>query len=357
MMYLDANAHTPMSKKAQQAYINFQNSVAAHGHPSSPNAAGRAAALELENARCKIANLIGAKSSNQIIFTSTCTQACEWAISILEKKNINEPIYYSPVEHSAIKYAVEKETNRHTYKKLKTNSDGVIEYQDAKYVICLKVQNEIGTIQPIEQWNNSYIVSDLCQVPGKTDININNISIGTFGAHKFSGPAGVGFLYLKNPEDWMQFGTGSRYYADRPGTPDVGSVVATSEALEETLINAPEKQQKCKEFQYILEEKLIDMGLEVIGKNTNRVFNTSFIKIPNIAMMVLMELSQSDIIVGLGSACGSMHTGDSPLMKAIGGCGSAHDFIRISQEGYYGRKEALIVVDQINKAIRKHSAN
>jgi cysteine sulfinate desulfinase/cysteine desulfurase-like protein len=97
------------------------------------------------------------------------------------------------------------------------------------------------------------------------------------------------------------------------------------------------------------------MNLEVIGKNVPRVPNTTFVNIPEKAMLVLLELSKNDIVVGLGSACGSMHTGNSPLMNALGRDGGAHDFIRISQEGYYGRKEALVVADQINKAIKKFS--
>jgi cysteine desulfurase len=345
-----------MSKKAQKAYIDFQNSPAGHGHPSSPNISGRLAASELENSRIKIAKLLGAEHSNQIIFTSSCTEACSWAISVIENKKINCPIYYSPFEHPAVKYSIENNKNTKEYIKLPCSNSGIVNYEDAKYLICMQVQNEIGSIQPINQWYGSYIFSDMSQAVGKTDIDLKNIDIATFSGHKFGGSASVGILYLKNPTDWVQFGKGSRYFSDKVGTLDVGAIVATAEALEETLFYAPEKQQKCKEFQSVLEDRLTNMGLEIIGKDVPRVPNTTFVNIPDKALLILMELSQNDIIVGLGSACGSMHSGNSPLMQALGRSGGAHDFIRISQEGYYGRKEALIVVDEISKALRKFNA-
>jgi len=365
-IYLDANAHVPLSKKAQKAYIDFQNSVAGHGHPSSPSRAGQLAAGELETSRSKIATLLGAKTS-QIVFTSTCSQACEWGMHILTNQLIKNPsprlLFYSPIEHSSIKSAIDYFKIKHSssnpihFSQLGVNKSGIVSVSSAQgAVVCIHVQNELGTIQPIEQFGKCMLLTDMCQSIGKVSINLNesNIDIAVFGGHKFGGSAGLGFIYLKDIKWWTEFGTGSRYYNDRAGTPDVGAAVSTAVALEDVLMNMPERLSKAKQFQNSLEPRLESMGIEIIGKNVPRVPTTTFIRVPDVAMQILLDLSSQGILVGLGSACGSMHTGPSPLMQALGRPGGAHDFIRISQHGEYGQKEALMVADAFYKSWQKY---
>ena len=358
-LFLDANAHVPLSKSAQKAYIDFQNSDAGHGHPSSPSRAGQLAAGELETARIKIATLLGAKPS-QIIFTSTCSQACEWALNILvaqcSKESPPPIISYSPVEHSAIKYGIDHLKNKINFKQMGVDKSGIISSFPNNPVICIHIQNELGTIQPIEQFENSKLLTDMCQSIGKVSVNLKEscADIAVFGGHKFGGSAGLGFIYLKNINWWQEFGSGSRYFNDRSGTPDVGAAVATAAALDEALFYMPERLSRAKEFQSAIEPRLEEMGLEIIGKEAPRVFNTTFLYIPDVAMHVLLDLSKQGIIVGLGSACGSMHTGPSPLMQALGRKGGAHDFIRISQHGEYGAKDALYVSDAFNKSLKQN---
>ena len=355
-LFLDANAHVPLSIPAQQAYIKFQNSDGGRGHPSSPSKAGQLAANALETARSQIAILLGAKPS-QIIFTSTCSQACEWALNILINKITK--LSYSPVEHSSIKYCIDYLKTKHksvTFNKLNITKDGVVSPATDGSVVCVHVQNELGTIQPIEQFQNTKLLTDMCQSIGKVPINLETspADIAVFGGHKFGGSAGLGFIFLKNIKWYQEFGTGSRYYNDRPGTPDVGAAVATAAALEDVLLNMPERTDRAKEFQSTLEPRLEEMGLEIIGKGAPRVSNTTFVHVPNIAMHILLDLSNQGVIVGLGSACGSMHTGPSPLMKALGREGGAHDFIRISQHGEYGKTEALYLADIFNKSLKQY---
>ena len=75
-LFLDANAHVSLNLKALEAYVNFNKSICSHGNAMSISLPGRQAAAEIECARIKIAQLIGAENPNQIIFTSSCTQAC-----------------------------------------------------------------------------------------------------------------------------------------------------------------------------------------------------------------------------------------------------------------------------------------
>ena len=356
-LFLDANAHIAMGSEACKAYTDFQNSKAGAGHPLAPAGPGREAATALETARGKIANLLGAESPSNIVFTSTCTQACEWGLTILNShlNKFDGMVTYSPMEHSAVRSVVEGDLfEDNIVKKFSVSKDGVIDIGGrTSYAVCTHVQNELGTIQPIEKLNTGFLFADMCQSVGKVSICLRDmpVDIAVFGAHKFGGPAGVGFMYLKDPMLWKEFGSGSRYFNDRPGTPDVASVVATAAALEETLFNMPERLEKMKEFQTNLESNLESMGLDIIGKGANRVANTSFVKIQGLAFNVLAELTQKGIHVGMGSACGSMHSGSSLIMMALGMEGDAHDFIRISQHGDYGKSEAEYVSSEIEKLL------
>lgn len=346
--YLDSAAHIPMSKVAQKAYIDYQNSPAGHGHASSPSKIGREAASALEIARGKIAQLLGAESPSQIIFTSTCTQACEWALNIIFKKATeqNKIVKYSPFEHPAIKYYTETKVN---IEKINLKKCIVNDFS-GDFVICMQVQNEIGVIQPIEKFGG-YLLSDMCQSVGKIPIDLKNmnVNLATFAAHKFGGPASVGILYIKNIKDYKTFGQGSRYFNDRAGTPDVGGVVATAAALQETLVQMPNKLIKMKEFKESLEKTIQSYGLSVIGIGENRVDNISLIHIPEVAFHVLQGLSQEKIYASVGSACNSKHTGPSLTMQAIGIKAGANDLLRISSNGEYTSKDGEWIAEEIIK--------
>jgi len=347
-LFLDANAHVPLNPEALKKYISVNNSKAGHGHAMSPSVAGRAAANVIEEARTKIAELLGAQASNQIIFTSTCTQACEWGISILS--DLAQSVYSSPTEHPATKQATNAFFNDH--KTIVVDKDGVIvncKYPDAA-VVCIYVQNEIGIIQPIENIECKHLFSDMSQAPGKIEFNLSslNVNIAPFGSHKFGGPGGVGFLYLQDTYLWKEFGTGSRYFLDRSGTPDAASVAATAVALEEAVRTLPERQANMKDFRDTLETGLKELGYNIVAEEANRALNTTFVHMPNgKGMMNMLLLGDKGIHVGLGSACGAAYTGASPLMETLGIGGGPHDYMRISTFGEYTSKEAKLFIDQL----------
>ena len=350
-LFLDANAHLPMSVDVLKAYKYFHSTTGGYGHPMSPNSPGKKAAQALESARERIAIFLGAKSPNNIIFTSSCTQACEWGVKILDMNC--DYIAYSPIEHSAVRMPMEQlERKDSLIKKLKATQDGVVIKEKADGIACIFVQNELGTIQPIETLEARFIFSDMCQAVGKLEFTLSdmNVDIAAFGAHKWGGPTGVGILYLKNVDLWREFGTGSRYGLDRTGTPDVAGVVAAAEALFIEINSMEERVAKMKEFQTLLEFELKHHGVKIIGTNANRVPNTTFIKCPK-AFEVLTALGNLGIHVGLGSACGGL-VGSSPVVEAIGECGEVTDFLRISTHGEYGKNEATLVADNLIKLMR-----
>ncbi len=357
-LYLDANAHKPMSAAAIKALVAFNNSGAAYGHAMSPSIPGRAAANAMEEARARIAACLGAKSADQIIFTSTCTQACEWATKIFQSvclENEYQP-FKSPTEHPAINQA--SDANILVCTPMVIDSNGVIDvastFCNKSAFVCVHLQNEIGVIQPIEQIAGDYLLSDMSQSAGKLPINLSSmpVDIAVFGAHKFGGPGNIGFLYLRDSSQWQPFGTGSRYFTDRPGTPDVASVVATAAALEDAIKTMSERTQMMEDFRSILEPGIKELGFEIVAEQARRCPNTTFVSMPNGQGFVLMSaLGERGIYVGLGSACGSAYTGASPLMRQLGRTGGPHDYMRISQFGEYSSKEAKLFLDTLRKCM------
>lgn len=369
-LFLDANAHLPVFPETLKAYIEFNQSKAGHGHPSSLSEPGREAATALEEARAKIAKLIGADSPHQIIFTSTCTQAAEWGLRILLNiaPEIKNNIIVSPVEHPAVSEAIDHligEKYKESLNKLEVNSEGEVQppkndsfnYFMGKKIICTHLQNETGVIQPLTLIKNSFekkplLFADISQSLGKIPLNVNDleIDIAIAGAHKFGGLGGVGFIYLRDSKWYLPFGTGSRYFMDRPGTPDVAAIVASSLALEKALETLPTRTLKMTQFNSIIESGLKERGFKIIGQGANRCPNTSFIYKKGQAGVLLLTLGAKGIHVGLGSACGSMHTDISQSIKALGLTGTTHDYLRISQWGEYGEAEAkyfLKVLDEV----------
>lgn len=364
-LFLDANAHLPFHPKALQAYTDFHRSIGGHGHPSSPSAPGRAAAEALEKARSKIASLIGAKKAGSIIFTSSCTQACEWGLEILFNMEPNDGptsqfVVRSAIEHPAVRDAFDTLSQFEESEDvpgpiiLRVDSNGVVENSDIiKKVCCIHVHNEIGVIQDLKKYAGKILFSDMSQSLGKIPVDVTDldVDIAVFGSHKFGGPGGFGFIYLKDTSNWESFGAGSRYFLDRPGTPDVAGAVATAVALEEAISTLEKRAENMKAFQSTLEDGLERFGYEILGKGAPRAPGTTFVKMPGKGLTTVFKLGEAGIHVGLGSACGSMHTGASSVAKALGVSGDVQDFMRISQFGEYTDADAKIVLSKIEKAL------
>jgi cysteine desulfurase len=354
-LFLDANAHLPICKPAMDAFIKSNSSLEGHGHALAPSAPGRQAEAAIELARKEIADLLGAEYPAQIIFTSTCTEACSWGMKIFEKMNEGRPVYMSPTEHSAMRQAAKESIPKRVL--LSTNGSGMIDLEypipSESAVISIHVQNEIGIIQPATQLKCSSLFLDMSQTPGKIKMpklkDIHNLDVAVFGAHKFGGPASVGILYLKDTDKWVSNSTGSRYFLDRPGTPDVPSIAASAAALKHAYETLDERMKNMIEFKAELEPGLESLGFEIIGKDCSRAPGTTFARLPEgqYSQILMQQLSWKKIYIGLGSACGSVHSGTSPLMKILSRGGSVRDFIRISHYGEYFKGDAKYFIDTL----------
>lgn len=357
--YLDTNAHCP--KIDSSIYINKikeQNL----GNPFSINKKGRDAAKIIEHARDKIAELLNVDGSC-IYFCHGGTEANYWALTCLANYYLTKEIdgldyptlNISPYEHSSVDNCLtilpfEKRV-------IELNSDGSIaKIENSDYSIFVGVQNEIGTIadfKKIRENTKSIFFSDLSQAVGKIKLDLKelDIDIATFSSHKFGGPSGVGILYLKKPEYWTPLYAAKSYNRDIPGSLSAELITDCAYCMEKCVENSFRDAAKFNSFQDALEDGLEKIGFEIVGKAGKRINTTTLAKVPDrLGMELLFELEIDDIIVSLGSACGSMEK--QPLKSAIAlGYKDAlnSDFIRISHNGQYD--DINIILFLIEKAL------
>lgn len=356
--YLDANAHVPkrlgLSKKSKRILADVENSYIAYGHPLSPNKLGKAASAAIETARDRIAKCLNV-NSHEIHFTRSCTEANALACKSLIAAT------WSPYEHHSMDAELHKQF-------LSTTTIPVSKYGQPEFeketvnTVFVGVQPEIGLIadfKTIRKNTRCFFVSDLAQAAGKLHLDLPSmgIDVATFGAHKFGGPLGVGFIYANEPDfvDYKNMYEVSGYAQDVPGTLSVVDVVETSLALQDSIANIDIKKEKCLKFRDKLEEGLESVGCKTICKGQNRIYNTSFVRIPgeDNGILLLKRLTDKNIHVGLGSACGSFVIQESVVMQALGINDANTSYIRISQNGDYDDKDAEIVLNHIYKVLKE----
>ena len=367
--FLDTNAHTGLNLTQDQLNL-INNNVGIFGNPHSPNLIGRAASNIIENAREKIADLLGAKDSSNIIFTNSCTEANHWACLMLsnnylikhcdDKADHIVKLTVSPYEHSSIEDSLVLIPMDKDYVRLNKAAD-ITKLDKNDYAIYIAVQNEIGIISDlrmIKENTNKLLFADMAQAVGKVPINLSKepiIDIATFGAHKFGGPTGVGILYLRDTSLWCPLNNCKSYNMDVPGSMNVVGIWQTAFALENAIKNKKDNMNRAFDFKFILENRLEDLGFEIIGKMAMRIATTTLAKAPNgKGLELLLELENYGINIGLGSACGSIIKQPLRSVEALGYKNTLNtEFIRISQEGKYNRNDAVYICECIEKALKK----
>src|SRR5215467_5391976 len=260
MIYLDYNATTPLCQPAREAMLPYFDKY--FGNPSSVHAAGREARAAIDNARDKLAALLRIKP-NEIIFTSGATESCNLAVLGLARSRMQRGghIISAKTEHHAVLNAVEHLEKHEGFQVtwLNVSRDGVVDLDhlaksirsETRLVSIMAANNETGVIQPLREISQIcrergvLLHSDMVQAFGKIDVDLSLVDAASFAAHKFYGPKGVGFLFLRSGLSIqpIMFG-GAHENERRPGTENVAAIVAMAAAAEWTLRDREQEQER-----------------------------------------------------------------------------------------------------------------
>ena len=372
MIYADNAATTKMSETAINAMISAMKDT--YGNPSSLYVTGQKAKEAIEEAREKIASLIGARAS-EIIFTGGGSEADNQAIvstARLGARTGKKHIISTAFEHHAVLHTLEKlRKEGFEITLLDVHENGLITAEEVEKAIrpdtCLVTlmyaNNEIGTIQPIAEIGavcRSHKVpfhTDAVQAVGHVPIDVEkrNIDMFSSSAHKYHGPKGVGFLYVKKGVRITSLiEGGAQENGKRAGTENVPGIVAMAAALEEAVKNI----EKNREHLVPIRDRIIE-GLDAIphsalnGDREKRLpgnINFCFEGIEGESLLLLLD--DKGIEASSGSACTSGSLDPSHVLLAIGRVHDvAHGSLRLSIGEDITEKDADYIVESVREVV------
>jgi cysteine desulfurase len=324
MIYLDYNATTPLcaaGRRAMQPYLEHH-----FGNPSSIHQAGRETRAAVDDARDRLAALLGAKP-HEIIFTSGGTEANNLALLGLARRLApnGKHLISNRAEHHAVLNAIEHLQKREGFSVtwLDLSANGLIDPDALDYAIrpdtilvsIMTANNETGVIQPMEEiadrcrTRGVLLHSDMVQSFGKLDLRpvFLPCDAASFGAHKFYGPKGAGFVYLRSgiPIEPIQFG-GAHEGERRPGTENVPAIVGMAAAAEEVLADLPNEQGREAKLRDALWRGIARVfpEAEENAAAAPRLGNTLNVSFPGWSSeTLLMALDLEGVCASSGSAC------------------------------------------------------
>ena len=337
-IYADHAATTPLMPEALEAMLPYLRQD--FGNPSSLYRRGQEARKALEDARATISKCISARP-NEIFFTSGGTESDNWALTGVARalRSKGKHIVVSSIEHHAIlNCRAALEAFGYEVTLLPVASDGRVTPEsleealrpDTILVSVMLANNEIGTIQDIPalakiaHHHGVLFHSDAVQALGHISVNVRRLGADLLSAsaHKFNGPQGCGFLYVKDDTPMQPFHLGGQQERGlRAGTENVAGIVGMAVALERNVQNLNPNKRRLDALEGQL-RKLIKKGCK------NAVFNgdvkrhlpghisVSFPKYDGEAMLHLLDLK--GICVSTGAACNSRVTEVSHVLQAIG---------------------------------------
>ncbi len=325
-VYLDNAATTSVRPEVVEEMIKVLRDE--YGNPSSTYAIGRRSRSLIEAARKSIAKQLNA-SSSEIIFTSCGTETNNWVIRAAVRDLGVKRIITSKMEHHAVLYAVKQMQKEYgiqvDYVKILPNSE--IDYTDLERLLqegvptlvsIMHVNNEVGTALDLKR------VADLCEAHqalfhcdtvqsiGKIEIDLGAIPIDFIvaSAHKFHGPKGIGFAFIrkKNVLQPMIFG-GEQEKGMRAGTEAPHQVVGMAKALEISYEKLEEERKHISDIKAYCKGKLEEVFPDVhFNGNGTGFYNILNVLLPlseEKAAMMLFQLDMQGIAVSRGSACQS----------------------------------------------------
>jgi cysteine desulfurase len=337
-IYLDHNATTPLRPEVLAAMMPYLTGE--YGNASSIHAYGQNARGAVEQARAKVARLLGARDT-EIMFTSGGTESNNYAIlgAVAAAPGKTKHVITSAIEHVAALdpcRALAKQGIELTI--LPVGRNGLVNPEDLRSAIrphtvlitLMLANNEIGSIQPIEEIGKiakeKGIVfhTDAVQAAGKIPVNVEKLGVDllSISAHKFCGPKGVGALYIRKGTRLEPLLYGGHSERDRrPGTEDVAAIAGMGKAAELAPAEMAGESERIRGLRDRLEHGLLERVSQswVNGARAPRVPNTANLTFPYVegeSMVIALDLK--GIACSTGAACSSGALEPSHVLLALG---------------------------------------
>lgn len=347
MIYLDYSATTKTSDEVLDTFIKCSKEFI--GNPNSLHGLGVKSRNIIETATKQISNLLNVKE-NEIIYTSGASESNNLAIKgICDRyKNRGKHIITTKLEHSSVDGPINYlKENGYQIDYVKLNDDGTVNLDDLDKLIrddtilvsICAVNSELGTKQPINKIGEivkkhpkCIFHTDVTQAIGKINIDLKNVDLASFSAHKFFGIKGIGILIKKEKIDitpLIHGGKSTTIY--RSGTPALPLIVSTSKALRLALENIDNKEKYVKELNTYLKNKLSDYEKVKINSNDMcipHILNISVLGVKPETMLHALE--EYEVYVSTKSACSNSSTKSEAVYAVTHNLDLANSSIRIS---------------------------
>ena len=372
MIYADNAATTKMSEAAVKTLTDLIGTT--YGNPSSLYAFGQEAKEVLEQARADVAEAVGA-TAKEIIFTSGGSEADNQALisaaAIGARKN-KKHIISTKFEHHAILHTLKKlEKEGFEVTLLDVHENGIVRPEEVENAICedtalvtvMYANNEIGTIQPIREIgaicrkHGVIFHTDAVQAIGHIKVNVeeDNIDMLSASGHKFHGPKGTGFLYVKKGialTNLIEGGAQER--GKRAGTENVPGIAAMATALKESVAALDDYKAKLTPVRDRIIAGLSEIPHSALnGDFEHRVpsnINFCFEGIEGESLLLLLD--DKGIAASSGSACTSGSLDPSHVLLAIGRVHDvAHGSLRLSIGEDITDEDADYIVKSVKEVV------
>ncbi|MBP1222555.1 cysteine desulfurase family protein [Flavobacterium sp. 1355] len=333
-IYLDNNATTRLDERVLEAMLPYFTEN--YANASSAHLAGLSVNEAVEFAAWHTAGLIGAKEK-EIVFTSGATESINLAIKGFAGQNRTHIVTVATEHKAVLDTCLYMQSIGFDVSFVPVNSDGLLDLDllaktitnNTIMVVVMMVNNETGVIQDCKEIarlahsKNVLFICDATQAVGKIPVAVEDLGIDllAFSAHKFYGPKGIGALYISSKAKIKlspQLHGGGQQRKLRSGTLNVPAIIGLGEACEIALAEMKADEERINTLRNHLEENLLKIeGSFINGNAQKRIYNTSNICFPGISAQRLI-IALQNIAVSDGSACSSVITEPSHVLKALG---------------------------------------
>ena len=378
LIYMDNAATTSTAPEVVSAMLPFFTEY--YGNPSSVYNFAQKSKMAIEDAREIIADSIGAAKSNEIYFTGGGSESDNWALksAAFGLRDKGNHIITTKIEHHAtLNTCAYLEKNGFEVTYLDVDSEGFVSLEDIENAITDKTilisvmfaNNEIGTIEPVREIGeiahkhgilfHTDAVQAMCHVPiNVTEMNIDLLSAS---AHKFHGPKGVGFMYMKNTAKLEPFiHGGAQERARRAGTSNVPGIVGMGQAVKLALGTLDKDTHTIINMRNYIVDRILGEIPDVtfdgpeIGSLKRLPSNMHFCFKDVSGDSLLIMLDMNGICASSGSACAAGSIDPSHVLLAIGRSkDEAKGALRLSIDKDLTKEDADYAIDALKAAVAR----